>query len=237
MKNQKLIKLLGIFSILLLGCSTLSGGNNSTNSIIINDVNSGESNNDNNFDSSGPSIIMEDDFSSTDSGWPEGEDEFSSSYYVNDAFEVSIFVEDYISWVYMNDYYQNMIIEVDATFFGGGDDNSFGVICRHADEDNFYVFVISADGYLGIGKTIDGGEITIIENENLESSDAINMGFATNHIKAACIDETFTMWVNGQLVAEVQDSSISSGSYGMFVGTFSSTETAISFDNLKILQP
>ena len=39
MKNQKLIKLLGIFSILLLGCSTLSGGNNSTNSIIINDVN------------------------------------------------------------------------------------------------------------------------------------------------------------------------------------------------------
>ena len=32
------------------------------------------------------------------------------------------------------------------------DNNAYGVICRYTDLQNFYVFLVSADGYYAIGK-------------------------------------------------------------------------------------
>jgi len=46
-----------------------------------------------------------------------------------------------------------MRVEVDALKVGGERDNRFGIICRAADLNSFYTFIISSDGYYALGKS------------------------------------------------------------------------------------
>src|SRR5574340_671248 len=47
-------------------------------------------------------------------------------------------------------------LSVDATPLARPDDSDYGVIVRHVDDNNFYRFEISGDGYFNIQKRIKG---------------------------------------------------------------------------------
>ena len=69
------------------------------------------------------------------------------------------------------------------------------------------------------------------------SSSNINKGLAVNHLRADCIGDTLTFYVNGFQVAQTQDSSLVSGDVGMLAGTFNTTGVDVVFDNFVTLQP
>jgi hypothetical protein len=127
-------------------------------------------------------------------------------------------------------------IEVEAFKVGGDRDNRFGVICRAVDDDSFYTFIISSDGFYGIGM-INDGAYQLIGMDALQPTDAIQLGSAMNHIRADCVGDTLTLVVNGVQLAQVKDNTFSSGDVGLVAGSYTTPGTDIRFDNFIVYEP
>jgi len=132
--------------------------------------------------------------------------------------------------------FQDARIQVEALKAGGPDDNNFGLICRKLDNTNYYFFMVSSDGYYGIGKSSEQGK-RLIDLEAMQPSELIRQGDALNHLQADCVGDTLTLYVNGQLLARVQDGEFASGDVGLIAGAYGTPGTDIHFDNFSVLKP
>ena len=97
-------------------------------------------------------VLFQDDFSDTSSGWDRVSVEDGVTDYADGAYRIFVNTSDSDVWANPGLKFDDVYVEVDATKIGGADDNDYGVICRYQDGDNFYFFVISSDGYYGVGK-------------------------------------------------------------------------------------
>ena len=182
-------------------------------------------------------VLFQDDFSNPNSGWDRVNVEDGITDYTKDgAYRILVNVPNTDVWANPGLDFTDVRIEVDATKVGGPDDNDFGVQCRYQDTDNFYFFIISSDGYYAIGKVKDGEQF-LLTGENMEYSDAILQGAATNHLRADCVGANLSLYVNGVPLASVQDSEFTRGDVGLMAGTFDTPGTDILFDNFTVLQP
>lgn len=139
----------------------------------------------------------------------------------------------YDFWSTTGQNYSNVEIEVVAEKKGGPDNNTFGLICRYADAENYYAFLVSSDGYYGIIRVLDG-EYKLLSSDNLELSPAINTGQSSNHLRADCLGSQLVFYVNDQFLATVQDSQISQGKTGVIVGTYNEPGVEIHFDDFTV---
>jgi hypothetical protein len=182
------------------------------------------------------SVLFQDDFSDPNSGWLQGQDEFGLAEYTERGFRIYVANESSAKISIPRLHYSNVRLEVEARKIGGMDDNDFGLICRYKDPDNFYFFIISSDGYYGIGKYVHN-TMSLIEMDMMQTSDLINQGEANNQIRADCVGDLLTIYINGQKAAEVRDSSLKEGDVGMIAGTFASPGTDILFEQFKVMRP
>jgi hypothetical protein len=190
------------------------------------------------FESPGSgSVLFQDDFSDTGSGWLQGQDEIGIAEYTQEGFRifVSSDLAGKISILRLQSF-EDVRLEVDATKIGGPDDNDYGLVCRYVDENNFYFFEISSDGYSGIGKYKDN-QLVMIGAVQMQPSEAIVQGAATNRLRADCVGTTLTLYVNGTQVAQGSDTDFTKGEVGLIAGTFETPGADIFFDNFSILQP
>jgi hypothetical protein len=132
--------------------------------------------------------------------------------------------------------FSDVRLEADTIKVIGSPDDIFGVVCRGTDQYNFYFFVISSDGYYGIGKMIDGVQ-TLIDNPGMLPSEIISQGKAKNHLRADCIADRLDFYVNGQKLASVKDSELTSGDVGVIAGNLENARTVVLFDNFSVLSP
>ncbi len=187
----------------------------------------------------GQQILFQDDFSNTNSGWDQAHTDIGSTDYENSGYRINVIQSD--AYFFANPYqsFQNDVrIEVDATKIGGPNDNAFGVICRYQDVDNYYFFDISSDGYVGIGIDNAGTKTLISSSDgNMTSDSNINQGAATNHLRADCIGNTLTLFVNGTQVATATDSTFTGGDVGLVAETFTVAGTDLMFDNFFVYKP
>jgi len=182
-------------------------------------------------------VLFQDDFASNTTSWPTIRTEEGITDYENGVYRilVSLDNQDYFATPDLS--LQNDVrIEVDATKVGGSDDNDFGILCRYQDNNNFYQFVISSDGYVGILSVVDGS-MQSLSDENLVENSVVNKGDAQNHIRADCIGDTLTLYVNGQQVSTAQDNIFNGGDAGLFAGTYDVPGTDIHFDNFIVTAP
>lgn len=187
----------------------------------------------------GLQILFQDDFSDFNSGWDHLATDNGTSGYANGGYEIQITNSTISIWANLSHDFQNNIrIEVDATKIGGPDDNAFGVQCRYQDVDNYYYFYISSDGYVGIGAD-KVGEKNIISNADgsLVNDASIIQGAATNHLRADCIGNTLTLYVNNTLVATATDSSFTGGDVGLIARSYDIGGTDILFSNFFVYKP
>jgi hypothetical protein len=89
-------------------------------------------------------------------------------------------------------------MEVDVAKINGPDENRIGLLCRFVG-DNYYFFMVSSDGYYGIGKVEDGVQ-SLIGTDAMPPSEAIKQGQATNHIRADCIGSALLLYANDVLI-------------------------------------
>jgi hypothetical protein len=181
-------------------------------------------------------VVFQDDFSRTVSGWDRYYDATYSSDYHEGGYRIHVLESNTDAWAIPHLNLADVQIEVDATKLGGPDDNVYGVLCRYKDARNFYFFLVSSDGYSGIGVYKDGRR-RLLTDESLLPSDAINQGDASNHIRADCNGYQLKLWVNGHLVAVTQAAEFLSGDVGLIAGTYGQPGAEIRFDSFSVLQP
>ena len=63
------------------------------------------------------------------------------------------------------------------------------------------------------------------------------MGSASNHIRADCVGDTLTLYVNGMQLAQVKDARFPAGDVGLIAGTYATPGTDIRFDDFIVYQP
>jgi hypothetical protein len=181
-------------------------------------------------------LLFQDDFSSPNSGWDRLHNEDGVTDYQDGQYRILVNTTNTDVWANPGLNFTNTIIEVDTTKVGGDNNNDFGVVCRYKDGENFYFFVISSDGYYGIGKVKDGQQV-LVGMESMPPTDAVKQGNATNRIQADCDGSTLRLTVNGELLAQTTDEDLSSGDVGLLAGSFHNPGTDILFDNFVVREP
>jgi hypothetical protein len=99
---------------------------------------------------------------------------------------------------------------------------------------SFYAFFVSSDGFYGIAKRENEGELALIGQSKLAFSNAINQGEGQNHIVAECSGQRLALYVNEQKLVEVTDGDLNTGQVGVTAGTYSVPGTNIFFDDLAV---
>jgi hypothetical protein len=180
-------------------------------------------------------LLFKDDFSRTSSGWDRYRDASVESDYSGDTYQIAVFEPDRIAWARPGLRFEDVVIEVDATAADGADNNALGLICRYQDPDNFYFFLISADGFAGIGRRL-GGQEQMFNDAAMLPSEAILLGRSTNHLRAECSGTRLTLSINGLPVRQASDAAFTQGDVGLIAGTYDLPGTRVAFDNFAVRQ-
>jgi hypothetical protein len=182
----------------------------------------------------GGDVLFEDDFSDTGSGWDQVTESDRTTDYDNGGYRILVNDTGSDAWANPGRSFSDVRVEVDATKQGGDDNNNFGVICRSEGVQDFYTLWISSDGYYAIAMIQDGDLSFLLD---WATSDAINQGNATNHIRGDCVGSTLTVYANGTQLGSVEDTTFTSGDVGLEAGTFNVGGTDILFDNFVVYAP
>lgn len=154
------------------------------------------------------------------------------------AFRITTSVPGQGAWTYAPPQFADMELNLQTTQLIGTNDNAYGAICRYVDENNFYVFFISGDGYYAIGKFESGNPniqyLTGTAPEHFVPSAAINTGASLNRLMVSCMGDRLTLGINGEIVTEVRDTSHAVGRIGLMATTFQAEQTEIEFDNIVV---
>ncbi len=182
-------------------------------------------------------VLFQDDFSNPKSGWDTMHEDDAVIEYTDGHYRIWLNYPHTNIWANPGLKFTDTRIEVDATKVGGPDNNAFGIICRYQDADHFYFFLISSDGYYGIGKANGEKQVLLTDDGNMKYDGAIHKGHATNHIRADCVGQTLALYANGQRLAVVEDPDYTEGDVGLIVGTFDQPGADIVFDNFAVYKP
>ncbi len=181
-------------------------------------------------------VLYKDDFSNATSGWDRVDEADRATDYAAGVYRILVKGKNIDVWARPGLSFGDVRVEVEGTKAGGDDNNDFGVICRYQDDQNFYFMVISSDGYYGIAKRKEG-QVSLLGNTMMVSSDQIKQGAATNHLRADCVGSTLRLFINEVMVFETQDTDYQKGDVGLLAGSFDNPGTEILFDNFVVLKP
>ncbi len=184
-------------------------------------------------------VIFKDDFSDKNGGWNSVSEDKGVTDYANGSYRIFVNTANYYLWSTPDNVsnLKDTHVEVDVTLTAGPQANDLGIICRYTDENNFYFFIIGTDGYYAVAE-IKNGEENLIGMEKFQYDDtAIKSGNATNHLRADCVGDKLTLYVNGKSLVEVQNTDFTEGKVGLIAGTYDDAGTDASFDNFVVYKP
>lgn len=181
------------------------------------------------------SVLFQDDFSSVTTGWNRILVDEGVMDYDGGGYRIMVNALQTNFWSTPSKNFTDVRIEVDTGKFAGPDENRIGLLCRFNGKD-YYFFIVTSDGFYGLGIFKDGQALLLGQSEMLSSS-TINKGLAINHLRGDCVGNTLTFYVNGFQIAQAQDETLTSGDVGIIAGTFSTPGVDIIFDNFVVLAP
>jgi hypothetical protein len=182
-------------------------------------------------------VLFEDDFADDGGGWDTTTTAgysltISNGEYVVTATEPAF----YLSSV-AGEFLWDMHIETTIRNVGEATDHAFGVICNYQDTNNHYFLGIGADGYYAIVLVQDGVTQRLSSDEDVwVFSDDIPQNASSYQLGADCADGRLALYVNGEEIAAVNDSTFVSGDVGVFVATFEQGNAEVRFDNFVVTE-
>lgn len=179
-------------------------------------------------------ILYQEEFEDNTTGWDRIANEHGIMDYDNGGYRFLIREPGFNLWSTPEKNFSDVRIEADVTKLNGPDENRAGLMCRYQNGD-YYFFIISSDGFYAVGKYI-GGNILLLGQNEMQPSELIKKG-DINHLRADCIGNTLSFYVNFNEVAAVQDTDFPSGDVGLVAGAFSEPGVDVLFDHFVVIQP
>ncbi len=188
------------------------------------------------------SLPYYDDFSSPGTSWDVFDTSEDSAGYNGGYYFVISRTNEFSSYGAAGRFYGDTVIEVDATPVNGPADNnfSFNVGCRVQDNDG-YVFEVSADGYFAVGYYTGGGDdyTSMLSGDEWQFSNVIQQGMVTNHLTVTCAGNHLRMEVNGEVLFDEHDLTFTEGDISLGAATYDDNNipAEVHFDNLAVTAP
>ena len=179
-------------------------------------------------------ILYQEEFEDNTTGWDRVANEHGIMDYDSGGYRFLVKQADYNLWSTPEKNFKDVRVEADVFRLNGADENRTGLMCRYQNGD-YYFFIISNDGYYGVGKYI-GGQILLLGQTSMQASKFIEKE-AVNHLRADCIGDTLTFYVNFNQVAVVKDADFPNGDVGMLAGAFAQPGVDVLFDHFMVIQP
>jgi hypothetical protein len=177
--------------------------------------------------------LPKDDFSDDGSGWGIGTDSDSSVEYADGGLKMLLYTPRYVVWSTPDTMvYENIHIEASVTNASTDTQTMFGIVCNEMGSTNafYYVGVTSSGYYAFIKSSVVGDDVYLKEG----TSDVISSSASPMRIGLDC-GTTLTLYVNGQQIDTVSDSSYTSGALGLFAASGEeSNATIVTFDDFVV---
>jgi hypothetical protein len=179
-------------------------------------------------------ILYQEQFEDNRTGWARFSNDNGIMDYDGGGYRILVRQPKLNIWSTSEKDFKDVRVEADVIKLNGPDENRMGLICRYQ-AGNYYFFIISNDGYYAIGKFI-GGLTLLLGKTEMQTSEAIQTG-TMNHLRADCIGDKLTFYINFTEVASATDADFSSGDVGVLAGAFSDPGVDVLFDNFVVIQP
>jgi hypothetical protein len=181
-------------------------------------------------------VLLSDDFTSRE--WGTGTDPDSAIEYAGDALQFILFTPNWFTWSTPNsETYQDVHLEVTAFSNDSDSTTALGLMCnKHPDESSFHYFAITPAGEYAIARAVDGEQDFFLTNDDAWAfSELIPEGAASYRVGADCGHGTLTLYVDGQEIDSVSDTTYTSGGVALFVWSGEeATNTDITFDDFLL---
>lgn len=178
--------------------------------------------------------LYQEEFDDNTSGWDRISNENGIMDYDGGGYRMLVQQPGYNLWSTPEKNFGDVRVEADVLRLNGPDENRMGLICRYQNGD-YYFFIISNDGYYALGKFI-GGQVLLLGQSAMQPTELIQRQ-AVNHLRADCVGDTLTFYVNYNQVASVQDTDFANGDVGLVAGAFTKPGVDVLFDHFTVLQP
>lgn len=184
----------------------------------------------------GSGALLEDDFSGSDVTWGTGTDADSSVEYSNGMLNFVVNKDLYFVWSTPNsEDYENIHIEVTAINNSADSAGAFGIICNLQITNTSYYFAVTGAGEYAIGRYTFAGDTLLTNDGQWSKSSMIASDADSYRIGADCGNNTLTLYVDGQQVDSVSDSTYTSGNVGAFAWSGEQLNgTDVSFDDFVV---
>jgi serine/threonine protein kinase len=165
-------------------------------------------------------VLFEDDFSVSQDAWGTLTDSDSSIEYEAQALRMRNFTKNYVVWSTPNDLnYKNIHIEVKALNNNTDTSTSFGFICAQQTESwsFYYIAITTAGDYAIIKATTDESDVILTNNGQWGTSGLIPNKAPSYRLGADCGNGVLKLYVDGQQIDSVSDSTYTTGRVGLFI--------------------
>ncbi len=179
-------------------------------------------------------ILFADDFSDPSTGWSQRDEPGGWTRYEDGALHITVRMPELFVWSAAGRHFEDFTVEVDGRLVEGPANGTYGIIFRQQDNRNFYEFDISADGYYALIRFVDGEWQPIVD---WTPTNVIQQGRSLNRLRVDAVGNSIRVYVNGQLLASVNDPSFRSGDIALVAGAGHVAGTHVAFDNLKVSEP
>jgi hypothetical protein len=172
----------------------------------------------------------------SEGSWRTGSDTYTEGTIHDGVYDFLVIGDDISRWATPGRNFKDGIYEVEATQVEGPLDNGFGLLFRaDTDKGDFYLFKVSGDGYVWIGRYVDEGEDQPIIGGHWFGSNAVNTGLnQTNKLRVVAESGNLIFFVNDKEVGRVTDNKFESGDVGLFVQSLGFGGVRVYFDNLSV---
>lgn len=179
-------------------------------------------------------ILFQDEFDVSTTGWDRFANDGGIMDYFEGGFRILVQQPGLNFWSTPQKNFGDVRVEADVVKLAGPDEGRMGLMCRYQ-SGNYYFFIISNDGYYAIGKFING-QITLLGQSEMQPTTLLQPN-VVNHLRADCIGNALTFYLNGNQLAVAQNGDLASGDVGLLAGTFSQPGVDVSFDHFVVTQP
>jgi len=169
-------------------------------------------------------------------GWRTGSDTYTEGSVHDGVYDLLVLGDNVSRWSAAGQEFSDGRYQVEATQVEGPLDNGYGMLIRaDTEKGDFYLFKVSGDGYVWIGRYADEAEQQVLVGEHWFESPAVRQGLGqTNVLTIDAESGNLIFYVNDQQVGRVTDGALGQGDIGIYAQTLGQGGVRVHFDNFSV---
>ena len=164
--------------------------------------------------------------------WGVGETESHTIAVAGGAMNVTLKQADRFALTFAGRRASDFYAEVSAVATGCGQDDSYGLLFRFVDDDNFYYFGLGCGARFRVRHRQDGKWNELVQwtpAEAIRAGDGVE-----NRLGVRAAGDAFQFFANGAYLGEAADSSFAEGGFGLLAQSSLAAGISAKFDNLQV---